>query len=67
MAVAQMERIGEYVTLREAARLKGATPNALYLYLRSKQVPCSRVGRTIVVHQADIVGYTPNRYAPRGR
>ncbi|HEX4203157.1 MAG TPA: helix-turn-helix domain-containing protein [Ktedonobacteraceae bacterium] len=59
MSARQLDQVGEYMTIREAARLKGATPNALYLWLKSRQVPCSKVGRTIVVRLVDIVSYTP--------
>lgn len=59
MSAQQIDRVGEYMTIREAARIKGATPNALYLWRKSRQVPCSKVGRTIVVRLVDVVGYTP--------
>ncbi|EFH81635.1 helix-turn-helix domain-containing protein [Ktedonobacter racemifer] len=59
MAVNQLDRIGEFMTLREAARVKGSTPNALYRWLCSKNIPHSKVGRAIVVRFSDIIAYTP--------
>lgn len=59
MSVNQLEKIGEYITVREAARLKGSTPNALYRWLCNKDIPRSKVGRAIVVRLSDIVEYTP--------
>ncbi len=57
--VHQIERIGEYLTLREASKVKGTTPNALYLWMRDRRIPLSKVGRTILVRQSDIVEYEP--------
>lgn len=59
MPVKQIDCVGEYITLREAARRKGSTPNALYLWLRDRQVPLVKVGQTLLTRQVDIAGYTP--------
>lgn len=58
MPVKQVDCVGEYITLREAARRKGSTPNAVYLWLRGRQVPLVKFGQTLLTRQADIVGYT---------
>jgi hypothetical protein len=66
MSVAQLERVGEYITIREAARIKGCSSNAFYLYLlRNDRAPRSKVGQTTVVRLSDIVDYSPQR-ARRG-
>ncbi len=49
MGTEQLERIGDYMTIREAARVKGTTPNALYLWLYRSGKPISRVGKSLVV------------------
>lgn len=59
MPIEQLERVGEFVTLKEAARAKGTSVNALYMWLRWNQVPYRKIGRTIVVRQVDIVAYRP--------
>lgn len=59
MSVSQLDHIGEYLTLREAARIKGASPNALYRWICSRDIPRSKVGRAILVRPSDIVAYTP--------
>lgn len=61
MPTQQIERIGDFMTMREAAKLKGCTPNALYLWLRYNDVPQAKVGQTTIVRQSDIVGYTPRK------
>ncbi len=57
MPVEQLERVGKYITLKEAARLKGTSPNALYLYLRNKQIAVVKVGQTILVAPEQVAGY----------
>ena len=57
MVVAQLERIGEYLTIREAARVKGTTEAALAKALHLYKYPHANIGRTIVVRLQDIEAY----------
>jgi len=58
MDTQQLEQIGDWMTLKAASRLKGTTPNALYLWMRDRRIPLVKVGRTIVVRQSQIEAYT---------
>jgi hypothetical protein len=55
--VAQLERIGEWMTLREAAKVKGTTEAALSKALHLYKYPHAKIGRTIVVRLVDIEAY----------
>ncbi len=57
MPVEQLERIGQFITLKEAARLKGTTTNALYLWMRNRGIAVAKVGSTILVGPEQIVEY----------
>lgn len=57
MVTAQLERIGEYMTVREAAKEKGTSETALYQAIRLKNLPHYRIGRQILVRQSDIISY----------
>ena len=60
MPVQPLERIGDYLTLKEAARLKRCSSVALYTYLnRNKEVSRQTVGRTILVRLVDLESYNP--------
>jgi len=63
MVIEQVERIGEWVTLKEAARMLGCSHNAVDLAVRLKSIPHIKVGRSILVRQADI----EVRYRPRSK
>lgn len=55
--VTKLEQIGEWLTLREAARQLGTSKNALYIWLRKNDKSVTRVGHAIVVRREDIAGY----------
>jgi excisionase family DNA binding protein len=57
MAVEQLERIGQYMTVREAARIKGTSVEALYQAIHLKNLPHSRIGRQILVRLEDLASY----------
>ncbi len=48
-----------YKTIRQAASDLGVKPRALYMYLWNNGIECKRVGKTIVVREADLAGYMP--------
>lgn len=52
---------GDLVTVAEAARQKGANANALRKWLRKKQVPTYRVGKSILVRLDQLTGYVPRK------
>jgi hypothetical protein len=57
--IPQVLTFGDYMTLTAAATQKGCTPNALYQWLKARDVPLVKVGRTIMVHSASIAEYEP--------
>ena len=57
MPVETLERVGKYLTLKEAARLKGTTTNALYLYLRTRGIAVVKLGQTILISPEQVAGY----------
>ncbi len=57
MPVEQLERVGSYITLKEASRLKGTTVNALYLWMRNQGISVVKVGSTILVAPEQISAY----------
>lgn len=62
MTVETLEKIGDLLTLREIAKIKGATPNAVYLWVRMNNIPCKRIGRALLVRSVDA-----EKYLPRGK
>lgn len=54
-----IERFGDYLTLKEASRLKKVHPNTLYQWLEYQKVPVVRAGRTILVSLSNIADYQP--------
>jgi excisionase family DNA binding protein len=57
MVVEQLERIGELLTVKEAARIKGCTVDALYMAIRHKGYKHYRVGHQILVRIEDLASY----------
>ena len=57
MQVTQLERVGEWMTIREAARVKGTTEAAFSKALHLYKYPHAKIGRTIVVRLQDIEAY----------
>jgi excisionase family DNA binding protein len=57
MVVEQLERIGELLTVKEAARIKGCTVDALYMAIRHKGLNHYRVGHQILVRIDDLAPY----------
>ncbi len=57
MTVAQIDEVGGFITLREAARQKGTTSNALYLWARGQGVQFVKVGQTLLVKPEQVAGY----------
>ena len=58
----RLEHIGELRTLKEAARLRGCSTNALTIAVKRKEIPHFRVGKSILVRLSDVDA----RYRPRG-
>ena len=56
----KVQRIGEYITLQEAARIHGTNTNAIYQWLEYNDVETIQVGRTLLVHQRYLKGYRPH-------
>ena len=50
----QLGSVGNYLTLKAAARLLGKSERALYQAVRLNGIPRARVGRTIVVQLKDL-------------
>jgi hypothetical protein len=51
--------VDDYVTLKRAARIKNVSPNAVYLWMHYNNVPRIKIGRTILVHAAELDAYNP--------
>jgi excisionase family DNA binding protein len=62
MAVEQVERFGELVTLKEASRIKGCSTNTLFQWLMFNRIPHKKVGQVILVRETDLEAYTPRSY-----
>lgn len=54
-----IEQVAGYLTLREASKQMGCTRNALYLWMKRNNIPCTRLGNSILVRPSDIIAYTP--------
>ena len=54
-------RVGDSLTLEEAARIKGVNIPTLYRWLYRNGVSCRRVGRSLLVRETDIEKYIPRQ------
>ena len=50
----------DYLSIEEAARLKGVSRQALYLAEKSGRLKIERVGRCALIHKAELEKYIPN-------
>ncbi len=57
MSIEQLERIGSYMTIKEAAKRKSTTTNALYLWMRNRGISVVKVGSTILVAPEQVEAY----------
>ena len=55
----------DLITAAEAARLKGVTPTAIYTAVSEGRLPHQRVLGHIALKRADVLEWTPIRYAGR--
>ena len=55
----------DLITPREAAKLKGVTRGAIYTAIAEGRLPHTRVLGHIGVRKADVLAWTPIRYAGR--
>lgn len=57
MVIEQLDRVGQLYTVKEAARLKGTTVDALYMAIRHKGLNHYRVSRNTLVRLEDLASY----------
>ena len=61
--VTQLERVGEYMTIKEYARIKQVSEYAVQQYLqRNPQVRRYKIGFVNLVRESDMTGFVPREF-----
>ncbi len=53
----QLEQVGSLITLKQASKERGVKVNTLYKWLYRHEIPCVRLGGTVLVERRVLDGY----------